>query len=159
MMKKSKMRMRICTALLIGNILFIWCNSLLPGSISGAISQAVRDVLAFLFPGGSENPQSGHGLIRKLGHCAEFCALGIWAGWLLRMLRTKPLKIYGIPLLVGAAVACVDETIQRFVPDRGPSIIDVGIDTLGTALGICIISLISFIKKKSTIKNLEENVL
>lgn len=159
MIKSSKTRIRVCIALMSVNIVFIWSNSLLPGSVSGAISQAVRDLLAGLFPGGSGDSQTGHGLIRKLGHCAEFCALGILAGWLLRMLRRRPLFTYGVPLLIGAAVACVDETIQRFVPDRGPSILDVGIDTLGTALGICIISLIYFIKKKQKSNNLEENEL
>jgi VanZ family protein len=38
--------------------------------------------------------------------------------------------------LYGFGAACVDETIQRFVPDRGPSLKDVGIDTCGVALGI-----------------------
>lgn len=54
------------------------------------------------------------------------------------------------PLLAGAGVAAVDETIQCFVPLRGPALKDVGIDTLGVITGIVIISLIYQIKRKTT---------
>ena len=48
-------------------------------------------------------------------------------------------KNKGIPALAGFAVACLDETIQRFVPGRGPSFLDVGIDTLGVVMGMMLL--------------------
>ena len=36
-------------------------------------------------------------------------------------------------------MACIDETIQIFTPDRASSLIDVWIDTSGFALGFAVI--------------------
>ena len=70
----------------------------------------------------------------------------------------KPVEYLVFPLLSGIAAAGIDETIQRFVPLRGPSIKEVGIDTLGIVTGIVIISLIYIIKNKN-LKTLEETKL
>ncbi len=134
--------MRLCTTLLVLNLILIWGNSLLPGSISGAISDWVKDVLVallkLLFPGEvSLGGGMGGGLLRKLAHFTEFTMLGLVLGWLFAMLG----KSRAWPLLCGAAAACIDETIQRFVPDRGPSLRDVGIDTCGVLAGIILLGL------------------
>ena len=134
-MERTKRKIRVCTALLILNIAVIWGNSLLPGSVSGAISGWVRDLLASIFPSDSADPDAGHGLLRKLGHFTEFSFLGALLTWLLAMVQ-KP-KALALPC--GFLVACVDETIQRFVPERGPSFKDVLIDTAGVTAGILIL--------------------
>ena len=156
-MIRTKNRLRLCAALLTVNLIFIWGNSLLPGSISGAVSQFVRDLIALLFPGGTDEPDAGHGLLRKLAHFTEFCTLGMCLRWLFGMLCTRRTG-YLLPLGAGIAAACIDEAIQCFVPGRGPGLKDVGIDTLGVILGIVIISLIHHIKKQNS-KYLEENRL
>ena len=46
MIQRTDMRMRLCIALLILNVAFIWGNSMLPGEISGAICHHLRDFLA-----------------------------------------------------------------------------------------------------------------
>ena len=143
-MIKTDRRVRLCAALLAVNILFIWGNSLLPGEVSGAISHWVRNVLAFLLPGGTDSPDTGHGLVRKLAHFTEFACLGALLTWLLSMYRKA--AIWALPL--GAFVASVDETIQRFVPGRGPSVIDVLIDTAGVLLGIGVL-LLGYTVRKS----------
>lgn len=153
-MVNTKKRLRICTALLILNIAFIWGNSLLPGEISGAISNGLKAFLETLM-GVQEGPPGGGGLLRKLAHFTEFACLGVLLRWLFGMLFAKKWQKYLLPLGAGVAVACVDETIQLFVPDRGPGIKDVGIDTLGLVLGIFIISLITHIKSN----RMKENVL
>ena len=151
-MERTDKKIRICTALLVINVLFIWGNSLLPGSVSGAISHFVRDILAFLFPGTPSDPDSGHGLLRKLAHFTEFACLGVLFAWLLGMLR-KPV-LFALPC--GFLVACVDETIQRFVPDRGPAFKDVLIDTSGALLGIGLLFLGYTIRKKQAKQSLED---
>lgn len=152
----TKNRLWLCSTLLFVNLAFIWGNSMLPGQISGAISGWLRDLLAALFPGGTDEPDSGHGLLRKLAHFTEFCTLGMLFSWLYAMLLKKPWQHLTSPFLCGVVAACVDETIQCFVPDRGPRIKDVGIDTLGVILGIVIIY---FIRKIKHSKYLEEQTL
>ena len=51
-------------------------------------------------------------------------------------------------VLFGALAACMDETIQRFVPDRGPAIKDVLIDTAGVCVGVGILCLYVICKKR-----------
>ena len=145
-MKRTEKRLRFCTVLLVVNLLFIWGNSLMPGSVSGAISGWLRDILANIFHFGAEEPDAGHGLLRKLAHFTEFACLGALFTWLYAMLQ-KPVWL---ALACGVAAAAADETIQRFVPDRGPSIRDVLIDSCGVLLGIGIVIAISVIfhKKK-----------
>ena len=152
-MVRSGKRIRLCATLVICNIAFIWGNSLLPGEISGAISDFVKGLLEAIL--GSGDGQGGGYLIRKIGHVAEFTCLGLLLRWLFDMLTRKKWQSYGMPLACGVLVAAVDETIQMFVPDRGPRITDVGIDSLGVILGIVIISLITHIKSNK----MKENVL
>lgn len=156
-MIRTKKRLWICCVAIAVNLAFIWGNSLLPGNVSGAISGWLRNLLAALLPGGSEEPDAGHGLLRKLAHFTEFCTLGMLLSWLFAMLRPKTWQRWAFPLLCGVFAACVDETIQCFVPDRGPGIKDVGIDTLGVILGIVIIIFVQKAKNKS--KYLEEHKL
>ncbi len=135
-MIRTDKRIRLCTALLVCNLVFIWGNSLLPGEISGAFSDWVKDILARLFAPGTEEPTSG-GLLRKLAHFTEFTALGMLLCWRAGMLG----KGRKYAFLSGAAAACIDETIQIFVPDRGPAVRDVCIDSLGVLTGIALLSL------------------
>jgi VanZ family protein len=64
------------------------------------------------------------------------------------------------PLLLalpsGFLIACADETIQRFVPDRGPAFKDVLIDTSGVLVGIGLLFLGYTIRKKHAKRYLEE---
>ena len=147
--------MGLCIALLCVNLAFIWGNSLLPGEISGALSNWLKDLLAPLF-GSKPGASGGGGLLRKLAHFTEFTCLGLCLCWLIRMLREKNWEHWLLPLSGGFLAACIDETIQIFVPLRGPAIKDVGIDTLGVTLGIVIIYFIRKIKKS---KYLEEQTL
>ena len=136
-MIRTDKRLPAATVLLILNLAVIWGNSLLPGEISGAISGFVRDLIALLLPGDG-TPGQGHGLLRKLAHFTEFATLGMILTWIMGML-SKPLPL---ALACGFAAACVDETIQMFVPDRGPAFTDVLIDTSGVLTGLLLLLLI-----------------
>lgn len=145
-MTDTKKRLRLCAVLIVLNIAFIWGNSLLPGSVSGALSNWLRDVLAAILPGGESDPTARRGLLRKLAHFTEFACLGALFSWLFSMLQ-KPRML---SLLCGFLVASADETIQRFVPDRGPSFRDVLIDTSGVLAGMLLVLLGYAISKKKT---------
>jgi VanZ family protein len=145
-MIRTEKRLRLCAALIVVNLCFIWGNSLLPGEISGAISDAVKNLLrwclSFLnLPSGGGG---GGGLLRKVAHFTEFACLGGLFTWLFSMLRRPAWLALGC----GFLAACVDETIQIFVPDRGPSVFDVLIDTAGVAVGVTLLLLLHHIKRK-----------
>lgn len=154
MIQRTKGRMRLCITLLILNIVFIWGNSLLPGELSGALSRWVKELLEGVLgqkPGG----EGGHGLLRKVAHFTEFGCLGALLSWLLRMLRQRRWEYLLMPLCGGFLVACADEAIQCFVPDRGPGIRDVGIDTAGVLAGIILFSGVYFFRKKEKLSSKE----
>ena len=149
-MKRTERRLQLCTALLVCCLAFIWGNSLLPADTSGRISGALKEFLDGLLPHGEGGASSGDGLLRKFAHFAEFGMLGLCLGWLFGMLGKK----WPAPFLLGTAAACVDETIQIFVPGRGPGIRDVCIDSCGVAAGMLLLHLgHAYFRKRSTRKN------
>lgn len=151
-MIRTDKRLRLCAVLLVGILGFIWGNSLLPAEISQAFSDWVKALLFGTPSGGGAG--GGSGLLRKIAHFTEFAALGMALCWLFGMLRRKQIW----PLLLGIGAACVDETIQCFVPDRGPGITDVVIDMAGVAVGmILLLSGHNLIRKRTKHTILEEN--
>ncbi len=142
-MIRSEKRLRLCHVLLVLNLAFIWGNSLLPGEVSAAFSDWVKRLLTLILPAGMQTG-GGSGLLRKLAHFTEFAALGMCLTWRQSMLE----KPGWTSLIWGTLAACVDETIQLFVPARGPGLKDVAIDTLGVCAGILLLSLgHNFIRK------------
>lgn len=149
-MKRTKLRLFLCSTLILGILCFIWGNSLLPGEDSGELSGFVGQLLQKLFPFLDLESGTGMHLLRKAAHFSEFAALGFSFTWFYGMLSKKKLWALGLPLVSGATAAAIDETIQRFSPDRGPSIKDVGIDTCGVIAGILVLTLLHwlFTRKK-----------
>lgn len=144
-MKKTKLRLWISVTMILGILCFIWGNSLLPGEDSGELSGFVGTMLQRLLPFLDLQSETGMHLLRKAAHFSEFAALGFSFAWFYGMLAKKRLWALGLPLVSGAAAAAIDETIQLFSPDRGPSIKDVGIDTCGVIAGIVILTLIHWL--------------
>lgn len=130
-MIRTDKRLRLCSALLICTLVFIWGNSLLPGDISGAFSDWVKEILEKLL---GRRPEDTPGRIplRKLAHFTEYAVLGGLLLWYLGMIGKRK----RMAICLGAIVACVDETIQIFVPGRGPGIRDVCIDCSGVMTGM-----------------------
>ena len=134
-MIRTSRRLKIATTLLICLLVFIWGNSLMPGEVSGAISDRVKEILTNLLPIEPGEDDGGGHLIRKLAHFTEFAALGATLGWLYGMLNKGKLR----PFLYGVLAASIDETIQRFVPGRGPSVKDVLLDSCGVLAGMVLL--------------------
>ena len=97
----------------------------------------LKALLDGVFTPGEAVPSGGDGLLRKFAHFAEFGALGLLLGWLFGMLGKKRLPAFAL----GVAAACIDETIQIFVPGRSPGIRDVCIDSCGAAAGMLLLFL------------------
>lgn len=137
----------ICILLILLNLCFIWGNSLLPAAQSQELSDWVMELLPE-FTNEEVADEDESTLLRKIAHFAEFTVLGLLLSWLFRMLRKHP----WYPLLWGVAAAFIDETIQYFVPDRGPGILDVGIDTCGVLMGMLLLQIGYFLMKQKQSK-------
>ena len=135
-MVRSKKRLFWCAALIVCNLAFIWGNSLMPAEVSKAISGFVRDIVsAILGGGGGGEAPVGEGILRKIAHFIEFTCLGCLLCWLFSMLK----KHWRLALGCGFLTASVDETIQLFVPGRGPRVTDVLLDSVGVLCGIALL--------------------
>ena len=134
-MMRRNTQLRLCTALLILNLAFIWGNSLLPAEASQAFSDWMMSALGSVPV--EQAPEAGSGVLRKIAHFAEFTTLGFLLAWLFALLRRG--IWWALPF--GMAAACLDETIQMFVPGRGPGIRDVAIDTCGVLTGIFLLKI------------------
>ena len=145
MIGKTRGRMALCTALLACNLLFIWGNSLLPASISGGLSQWLRDLLGMA---AGEMAGQSDGVLRKIAHFAEFCSLGILLSWLFAMLKERKQAVILPAAAYGCLAACVDEMLQHLSPGRAPRLTDVGIDTVGVLAGISLLCLGYHIRNK-----------
>lgn len=75
-------------------------------------------------------------IVRKLAHFSEFALLGFLLRLLMRSYRVKAGA--GWAWLATTFYAMTDEMHQMFSEARGPSIVDVGIDSLGAAAGVAV---------------------
>ena len=146
-MKRTPKRLTLCLCLIALNLAVIWGSSLMDAEVSSAFSSFVGSIVNCLFPGAdAAGGGTGHGLLRKIGHFAEFFSLGIWLTWFFGMVKGGKWRCFLLPLGAGLLVACADETIQLFVPGRAGMITDVGIDMLGCTLAIVLINFVYKLK-------------
>ncbi len=151
-MIRTRFRMILCCTLILALLAFIWGNSLMPGQVSQAISDWLAGWLLGTKPIGGAMA-AGSGILRKIAHFTEFSALGMAFAWLFGMLG----KGKWLPFLCGAAAACIDETIQVFVPNRGPGLADVCLDSFGVLTGIFLLCAgHTYLKKRSATQPLED---
>lgn len=141
----QKTKQRLLTVLICANLALIWGNSLLPGDESGNLSGGIVAWLGQFLP--IFATEAGHLFLRKAAHFSEFCLLGI---------LTASRQIAGGKALTagltgfGLAAACIDETIQIYVPGRGSSLMDVWIDAAGFATGVTLVNLGYNLTKRKT---------
>lgn len=133
-----KNRKPVCCILIVLNLALIWGNSVLPGGTSMELSDGFLSLLSQRLP---ILAGIGSMLIRKLAHFSEFTCLGLLLGWLFRLMGARGFHGVTSPALMGTLAACVDETIQRYVPGRESSLIDVWIDIGGVCTGILLLHL------------------
>ena len=149
-MIRTERRVRLCRVLILLNLAIIWGNSLLCGAESGQMSGGVVEFFMELLRIPAELSDTVHLLIRKLAHLTEFACLAALISWNLGMAKEKRVHQILLAVLLSMAVALMDETIQLYTPDRGPSLVDVWIDTLGAALGTMAAQVVYHLKKKVT---------
>lgn len=101
--------------------------------------------------------EHGNPIIRKLAHFSIYALVGVW---IMAFMSTFDIRLYKkwiISMLVGVLYAASDEFHQSFVPGRDPSIVDVGIDSLGVLTGIlAVLIIISIYRALKSDKKIEE---
>lgn len=127
----------IFTIALIACIAFIFRNSLESGALSSARSQAVMQKINEILSVVNLGPLSEH-TVRKLAHFAEFTLEGFLLLLCLRVYTNRFVRHISWPLLGGMTTALLDETIQRFIPNRTSQVTDVWIDMAGVVFGALI---------------------
>ena len=146
----SRKHQKILCAALIGlNLALIWGNSAMTGEDSGSLSDWVKQFFFFLPDG-----ELGGLILRKAAHFSEFALLGLLMGWMSVLLKERT---YPGLLGLGLSCACIDETIQYFVPGRASMLLDVWIDAAGFATGLALLTIGHTILKRKHI--LEETKL
>ena len=120
----------LVTVLIGLNLAVIWGNSAMTAQQSGDMSGIILQWIAEIFPIFAQ--EQGHFLLRKLAHFSEFACLGLLCG-MRKLLRGEPIR----PSLAGFGLcaACIDETVQMYIPGRASSLTDVWIDTAGFVTG------------------------
>ena len=127
----------------------IFSFSAQPGTVSGSLSYKVSEIIVESANDAFELHWSDaevvhytdriHHTVRKIAHVTEYFLLAISVSF--------PLYVYGVrgiwlPLLAGflcVGFAGLDEYHQSFVAGRGPSVRDVGIDSIGIFIGILMV--------------------
>ena len=127
----------IFTIALIACIAFIFPNSLESGALSSARSQAVMQKINEILSVVNLGPLSEH-TVRKLAHFAQFTLEGFLLMLCLRVDTNRFVRHISWPLLGGMTTALLDETIQRFIPNRTSQVTDVWIDMAGVVFGALI---------------------
>ena len=147
--------------LVIAVMVMIYCFSAQTGAESGAMSGKITTwVLSLVIPDFAnfapekqEAIRSTVGLIvRKLAHFSEYALLGF--SLMLHIAQIQKKISVRLPWLwawaVGTIYAASDEFHQGFVAGRGPSIVDVMIDSSGVIAGTMLLLWILLRKKKDS---------
>lgn len=125
----------VFTGMLIYSVGFIFHNSLEIAQESTNRSQEVMNLINGLLRSVGLGPLNLH-VVRKLAHFAEFLFMGFWFMLCLRVYTHHFIRHVSWPLFFGLLTAVADETIQRYVPGRSSSTIDVLIDFSGVLAGL-----------------------
>ena len=93
-------------------------------------------------------------LVRKAAHMSEYAVLAILFGLTIREYKKEPWLL--LARAAPAAYAATDEFHQLFVPGRSGQLKDVLIDTAGGALGLGLLALILYLKRRRKMKETEK---
>lgn len=133
-MKKTKTI--IIAVLIVLWLAVIWGHSLMSGedssNESSFVTKLVTPVLELFVGKGNVTEH----LVRKIAHFTEFFILGALMTVFLNVRERRRFRYLGIALGACALSAAIDETIQIFSANRGPSVADALLDTCGAAAGI-----------------------
>ncbi|MBQ9197456.1 MAG: VanZ family protein [Clostridia bacterium] len=91
-------------------------------------------------------------IIRKLAHFSEFALLGALLFRYFSVRRTDGRLLPALPVawVLTTLYACTDELHQKYVSGRGPSPVDVGIDSAGALTGALLtLAVIALLRRRA----------
>lgn len=96
-----------------------------------------------------------HAVVRKLAHFTEYFILSILIYFACRKFDMSWKKAKLFSFLSAFVLACIDETIQFFVPGRDGRVTDVFIDASGAVIALAVIKLFEkmVIQKRKRVEN------
>ena len=156
-MKKRVVAAVVCWVLTISWMAFIFAmssqNSETSAEISGSVTEAIVSVVTPEYDALPEEEQKAlvadwHGVVRKGAHFCEYAVLGALLLCSLSLSLTRRKLAVSLALPMAAMYAASDEWHQAFVGGRGPSVADVGIDTLGALLGILVVLFVLLLRRR-----------
>lgn len=134
----------------------IFAMSAMPGDISGdqsgRLTRLLMAVMKAVFGSASAavSPQTLELLVRKGAHMAEYAVLFVLYRRALALSGAK--RPGAAALAMCMAYAATDEFHQSFVDDRGPSPVDVMIDTAGAAAAWALTAMSERLRRTAFIK-------
>lgn len=136
-------------------MIFIFCMSHQPATVSSEQSGGVIEFVAKLFVKDFENLSleqkqiiidSYQHFVRKLAHFSVYTALAfLLSGFFHSFEALKKAACYVISFLIAFIFSCSDEIHQYFIPGRSCQITDVLLDSGGMIFGILIFILFTLI--------------
>ncbi len=97
------------------------------------------------FPGGASKF-----VLQKSAHFFEYAVLSMLLLRALKPILAARMAYFGA-VAVSVLYAVSDEWHQSFVPGRGPSLRDVGIDTCGALAGVLVVFFLTYINRYNTL--------
>lgn len=127
--------------------LIYFCSSQTGDQVGNWINTLVRPILPTI--------TVDAGLVRfsvqKLGHFLEYAVLALLAWRAIEPLQRR--AVGAAAWLLAVLYAISDEWHQMFVPGRGPSWRDVGIDALGALCGLLIWQALRLLQRRNTLRS------
>ena len=145
----TKRRFYLYIALTVLMMALIFFQSALPADLSQTESDLISEFLAKIF---HWDPEMASFLVRKTAHCLEYAILGVLLTLTVGAARGKDTFSWALILLpwaIGTFYAVTDEFHQHFVEGRSCELRDMAIDLFGVLLGVCIVLIISWLRKKN----------
>ncbi|MBS7525877.1 VanZ family protein [Fusibacter paucivorans] len=108
-------------------------------ALSHGVSERIVETVHTVVPKASLTADDINHMVRKYAHFFAYLVLGFLMG----------LAFKKWPHVIGFGIlyAISDEWHQRFVPGRGPGILDVAIDAAGVCAGLCLLIVLKYLLK------------
>ena len=122
------------------------------GSLSRKVTEFIVEIITKIktidFELKSQYIEILHPIIRKLAHFSIYTFVGFSIMGFMCTFDIEDIFKVIISFCIGVTYAISDEVHQYFIPGRGPSITDVGIDSLGVIMGIFLLVILIIIINK-----------
>lgn len=145
MRRRTRLRLVLPLLLIAVTLIFIWSNSLKDATASGEQSDAAASLFCRIFDVERQPFRFLYENLRKVAHFTEFALLGAEVALLFLWNRKREVRFCLLGIAFCAVCAAIDECIQYFVPGRAALLLDVGIDTAGSACALIFLFLLAFL--------------